>query len=361
MALDTQTVAGLSTIDPTIWKRIAVRAPNWVGDAVMALPFFAALHRLAADADIVCLCKANVAALYRDVSTVDRVIELDQSRGPSGGAFARANARQLRREALDAAFCLPTSFGSALMLWLARVPRRYGHAAEGRGVLLSKSLPYRPNGRRPHRTDGYLTLLGLVFPDAERSEKLEYRPGERAVLETDRLWTEHEIGERGPVLAIAPSAAQPNKMWMSDRFASIAVRWHEQTKGAVILLGGPADRPTCEQVRDHSGEYALNLAGHGDLTVAGELIRRAAVFVGNDSGLAHLAAAVGTRTVVISGPGDPAEVAPYSPLAHTIKHPLFCSPCYKNTCWRKDKPLECLTEVSVDTVWQHVEQFRATR
>lgn len=347
-------------IDPTGWKRVAVRAPNWVGDAVMALPFFTMLRRLAPQIEIICLCKPNLSAMFADVPTIDRVLELEKADGESGWAFAHRHAGRLKQERADAAFCLPTSFGAALMIWLARVPLRYGHAAEGRRFLLTRSIPSGPNGKRPHRAEGYLSLLRLAFPDVDLKQKLTYRPGESAIARADAIMGDLNPAVRTPLLAIAPSAAQPNKMWSPDRFASIARRWIETTTGGVICVGGQADAETCAQVSQQTGgERVVNLAARGDLPVVAELIRRATVFLGNDSGLAHLAAAVGTPTVVISGPGDPAEVAPYSPLAHTIKHPLFCSPCYKNYCWRKDKPLECLTEVSIEDVWPHIAELAA--
>jgi ADP-heptose:LPS heptosyltransferase len=84
------------------------------------------------------------------------------------------------------------------------------------------------------------------------------------------------------------------------------------------------------------------------------MLSRATIFAGNDSGLAHLAAAVGLPVVVVSGPGDPTEVAPFTRDAITVKRPLFCSPCYKNECWRTDRPLECLTTIEPDEVWHHL-------
>ena len=93
------------------------------------------------------------------------------------------------------------------------------------------------------------------------------------------------------------------------------------------------------------------VAGAGPLLFTAEIIRRSAVFIGNDSGLAHVAAAVGTPTVVLSGPGDPTEVAPYTDKAVTIAKTIFCKPCYKNYCWRKDRPLECLELIEVDEAY----------
>src|SRR3990170_4571427 len=103
---------------------------------------------------------------------------------------------------------------------------------------------------------------------------------------------------------------------MINEFAAITARWIDRFHGHVFLVGSGADRARCDDVASLAArDNVHNLAGEGDLPVAAEIIRRAELFLGNDSGLAHLAAAVGTRPVVISGPGDPAEVAPYSSRA----------------------------------------------
>lgn len=336
-----------------------VRAPNWLGDAVMSLPFFASLRATLPEATIICSCRPSLANLFRSVESIDSVIPLDESKGRSGLAAIRLNATILREEHADCAFVLPSSFGSAMILWLARVPRRIGHAAEGRGMLLTDSIPYGRNGQRPHRAEGYLALLRLALPDAVMIRKLELHSTIGALEQAAEQWS-HSLGD-DPVLAIGPGAAQPNKMWAPERFADIANRWIEGYGGIVVLLGTIDETPVALAIQDRvASRKVIDLTGRRSLDVVAAMMRRAAVFVGNDSGLSHLAAAVGTKTVTISGPGDPTEVAPFSPLAVTVKHPLFCSPCYKNTCWRKDKPLECLTAIQADQVWEQVVRHMST-
>lgn len=336
--------------------QILVRAPNWVGDAVMSLPFFASLRQNAGpDTIVTCLCRSALAPFFRDVPEINQVIELDESTRGHGWRYVSTNASMLRHHRFNVAFCLPTSFGSAFMLWRAQIPIRLGHAAEGRKLLLTRSLPYGRNGHRPHRTEGYLSLLGLQWPTPILDRDLLFRPGATAMSRVDSVLAEGAGTLKPPLLAIGPGAAQENKMWEARRFVEVARRWVDQLHGQVVLVGSEDDTQRCEEVAKTAARNAIrNLAGAGDLPMAAEIIRRAGVFLGNDSGLAHLAAAVGTPCVVISGPGDPTEVAPFSPLAVTVRHPVFCSPCYKNYCWRKDKPLECLTEISVDDVWKHL-------
>jgi len=340
------------------YSRIIVRTPNWVGDAVMALPFLSSLRLNAPDSEITLITRPFLADFYAQVSTCNRVIALDESHGRHGHRSVWRNGMLLRPERYDLAFCLPPSFGAALMMRLAGIRRRVGHSSDRRGWLLTDTIPYLPNGQRPHRALGYIELLNLVFPDSRVDTELHYDCGSSAKATVDSIFSKQGIEDSERILALAPGAAQPNKLWRTDRFATIGRRWLEQQSARVVIVGGEADRVVAEAVATAIGsDRVVNLCGVGSLPVAGETIRRAAIFVGNDSGLSHLASAVGTPVVVISGPGDPSEVAPFGKGALTVKKALYCSPCYSNTCYRTDHPLECQDLVTVDEVWDSVHRL----
>jgi ADP-heptose:LPS heptosyltransferase len=143
-------------------------------------------------------------------------------------------------------------------------------------------------------------------------------------------------------------------MWAPERFSEICNRWLEQSGAIAVIVGGPNDREVAGRIIVNDPNRLFNLCGSGSLPLVAAILERARVFVGNDSGLSHLAAATGVPVIVISGPGDPSEVAPFAPNARTVKKPLFCSPCYSNTCFRQDYPIECQELVSVDDVWEEV-------
>jgi len=329
---------------------IIVRAPNWVGDAVMATPFFASLRKTFPASTITCLCRTLVADIFRHSPNIDRVIELDESRGRSGWPTIRLNAGGLRHERFDLAISLPNSLSAAMIFWLARIPQRFGYRGDWRRLLLTGSLPFPEKGKRPHRAECYLALLKLTTITPVFDRTLSLTIPDKIATEVAGVMAERGVDPSSPYVAMAPGAAQPNKMWLPERFAELARRL---TDGGmpVVLVGGPAERKLAEQIIASSGKSTIiNLAGTGSLLHTAEITRRAAVFVGNDSGLAHVAAAVGTRSVILSGPGDQIEVAPYSDKAITIAKEVFCKPCYKNYCWRKDKPLECLELIGIDEV-----------
>lgn len=335
-------------------RRIIIRTPNWVGDAVMSLPFLASLRLNASDSEICLLTRPSLVDFFAQVKEADRVIALDEMAGQHGLRAVWRNAMSLRREGFELGFCLPPSFGSALMLRLGGVKRRIGHAADRRGWLLSESLPYLPNGKRPHRAEGYLQLLSLVWDNPKIDRALRYNPGDTARSQAERLLHENAVSERSRMLVVAPGAAQPNKIWSPERFSEVCDRWLARDGTSVVVVGGEGDRDAANRIRVSESGRLFNLCGAGSLPLVAALVERARVFVGNDSGLSHLAAATGVPVVVVSGPGDPAEVSPFTERAKTVKKSLFCSPCYSNTCFRKDHPLECQELVSVDDVWEAV-------
>jgi heptosyltransferase-2 len=242
------------------------------------------------------------------------------------------------------------------MVRLAGIPRRVGHASDHRGWLLTDTMPYLPNGRRPHRAESFLSLLGLVWPNPQFERSLRYNPGADAILAADALLATRHIPADKRIMGIAPGAAQPNKRWRAERYAEVCRRWLKMDNTVVVIVGGERDTPACDAVASSERRDRLyNLCGGGSLPLVAAIIGHCRIFVGNDSGLSHLAAAVGIPVVVVSGPGDPSEVAPFAKHALTVKKPLFCSPCYRNTCYRKDHPLECQDLVTVDDVWEAVE------
>jgi ADP-heptose:LPS heptosyltransferase len=220
--------------------------------------------------------------------------------------------------------------------------------------LLTGSLPFPEKGKRPHRVECYLELLRLAVTAPIFDKTLSLTIPAEITVGVTGVMAERGADQSLPYVAMAPGAAQPNKMWIPERFAELARRLLDDNT-PVVLVGGPAERELAVRVVELSGrDDIVNLVGTGSLLHTAEIIRRAAVFVGNDSGLAHVAAAVDTRSVILSGPGDQTEVAPYSDKAVTIAKEVFCKPCYKNYCWRQDKPLECLELIAVDEVFTEV-------
>ncbi len=327
-------------------QTLLVRAPNWIGDAVMATPALTALRAGFPRARIAALARPVVADVWAAHPAVDEVL-VDDHRGAHRGPAGRWRlASEIRGRGFDAALVLPNSFDSALVAALARVPTRVGYRTDARGPLLTVALP--PPGRPlPHMTDYYLGLLSawgltgdpravsLAVSPAER-DKARLRLSEWGARSTDR------------VVAVNPGAAYGSaKRWPADRFAALAERLAGD--GAfVVVLGAAGERALGDAIVARLGGRAVNAAGSTTIREAMAVLTWCRRLVTNDSGPMHVAAALGVSVTAIFGPTDPRATRPIGERVTILQHGVECAPCRYRDC-----PIDhrCMTAVSVEEVY----------
>ena len=331
--------------------RILVRATNWVGDALLSLPALGQVRRRWRDAEIAVLARPYVAELYREQRVADRLL-LDEFQGRHAGIRGRDRlARELRGERFDAALLLTNSFDSAWVAWRAGIPERIGYARDGRGLLLTKAIPApRPEETPAHESHYYLELLrragwtdSISLPESIKLSATEAaRRQARETLES--------AGARRNCarIALGPGASYGSaKCWLPDRFAELADRLIEAFSADVILFGTAAERELLDAIASAMQHRPVNLAGR---TSVGELpayFSECHLFVGNDSGAMHVAAAVGLPVVAVFGSTDAEGTAPMTPRLSVVQEKVFCSPCFLRRC-----PIDhrCMKGVTVDMV-----------
>jgi heptosyltransferase-2 len=331
----------MRALDPTAPRRILVRATNWVGDAVMTLPALEALAGLCPQADLTVLAKPWVAPVYEAAPCRPGVMILD-AKGAHLGLGGRLRlAGDLRSMDFDWAVLLQNAFEAGFIAWLARVPVRLGYASDGRGPLLTHRVARTPAVRRVHETSYYLHMLhgANLLPQAPPSEGVQPRLALRAEHER---WADEFLAEQGladaPLLGLAPGAAYgPAKCWPAERFAGAARELMEEGMAAVLLFGSASEAAATALVaRDLHGATVLDLAGRTDLGQALALLKRLNLFITNDSGLMHAAAALGVPTVAVFGSTNPVTTSPLGPKVALVRREVECSPCLKPECPRGD-------------------------
>ncbi|HSJ25404.1 MAG TPA: glycosyltransferase family 9 protein [Longimicrobiales bacterium] len=328
-----------------------IRTPNHLGDLIMALPALQA----APSADLV--VTRWLTPLIALVQRAGDVIPLDRGR-----AGFIAAVRTLRRRHHESGVLLPPSFSSALLFRAAGVRRVRGAATDGRRLLLSEAIP-REQLRDRHRTALYRELvLGteaadegvgaapvLPVPAEERERWREQRARLRTTLSRGAA-----AGAGGPRVGIFPGSNAPSRRWDAERFAAVA-RGLAAAGVQVEVYGAPAERRITGHV---AGDVALDAGGATDLPMLAAALSECDILVTNDSGPMHLAAAVGTRTLVVSGPADTRETAPGgSGHVYLQRLDLPCVPCVKNECPRSgagfilpEAERECLRLIEVPEV-----------
>ncbi|MBI4865329.1 MAG: lipopolysaccharide heptosyltransferase II [Candidatus Wallbacteria bacterium] len=326
---------------------ILVRTPNWVGDAVMALPFFDALRHNFPGSPVAALARPHAADIAGLAPGVEVIVHDD--RGLRAGTVGRvAAARELARRRFAAAFLLPNSFSAALVPFLARIPARVGYSKDARGLLLTHPLPWDRQARGLHRSRAYLELLARLGLDVPPDPRPRARLPDALVAEAEQLLQAAGVGPRERLAAVAPGAVGASRRWPAERFGDVARTLAERLRCRVVILGGPGDRAAAETVQRRAGPAALNLAGAARLALLPALIARCDALVSNDSGAAHVASLTDTPTLVLFGAGNETITRPLGPGIHILRVHLDCTPCESNSCARGD--LACMTALDAPAV-----------
>jgi heptosyltransferase-2 len=323
--------------------RLVIRAPNWLGDAVMALPALEAVRRAHADATIVLAARPAIAPLFEEDTPArpDEILTVDGAR----------ETAQLRGARADAIVLLPNSFRSAWDASRAGIAERWGFRASGRGWLLTRGVR-RPRGR-VHQIEYYLALARGIGIDAPAvSPRLAARP--RSLDQADALLRRHGAPHGGRLVGFAPGAAYGHaKRWPPDRVAAV-IAGLAATGATAVLVGTAADRDTARAIESSlpSGTRLVDLVGRTSLGQLVGVIARCAAFVSNDSGAMHVAAALGVPLTAIFGPTDERATAPGgSGAIDVVARDVFCRPCLLREC-----PIDhrCMKRIDAETVLQSV-------
>jgi heptosyltransferase-2 len=313
-----------------------VIAPQWIGDAVMSEPL---LRRLAGRGERCTVAALPwVAPVYRAMPQVHEVIELPFAHGRLDWAGRRELAKTLEQR-FDSAYVLPNSIKSALIPFLARIPRRVGYRGEGRFGLLNERL-HNPEGRPP-MVAFYSALAG--DPDAHEQPRLHF---DDAVLDAA---TATAGVQRARYFAFAPGAEYgPAKCWPAAHYAELAKALHARHDLPVLLLGSAKEAPLCESIAGMAEGACRVMAGKTSLQDAMALIAASRGAVSNDSGLMHVAAAFGLPQVAVFGSTSPEHTPPLNPKAKVLwlkeELKLDCMPCFDRTC--RFGHYRCLVEVA---------------
>jgi heptosyltransferase II len=325
-------------------SRLVVRAPNWLGDAVMALPALGAIRAAFPDARIAIAAVDSVAPLFEEdtAASQDELIALGGAEGSR-----RRQIKLLAQGKFDAALLLPNSFDAAWAARRAGIPERWGYAANLRGWLLTRAVA-RPGARHLHQAEYYRALVsGLGLDAPESLPRLAVRP--ETAHRADALLVRSGVDGRAPIVGFAPGAAYGHaKRWPPRRVAQVIARVAKELGTVCVLVGAPADRDAAREIESSlpADVRAVNLIGRTDLRLLAGVLARCRAFVSNDSGAMHLAAAIGVPVAAIFGPTDDRVTRPLGDH-DVLVHRVFCRPCMLRDC-----PIDhrCMRGITVDAV-----------
>jgi heptosyltransferase-2 len=314
-------------------ERVVVRAPNWIGDVVLALPAVRDLRRNFPGARLEVLARPWVAELYGAVRQVDATRTSASSAGDADAV----------RGSFDAAVLLPNSFASAWAMWRAGVPERWGYATDLRGPLLTRAGAVPREVRRRSQVYYHRAMLAAVG--------LRVTATPDASLVCPPEWAERAkglLGGEGPWLGLNPGAFYGTaKRWIPERYAAVGDMLARRTGARIAILGGAAERGIAESIAAGMRAPARNLCGETGLPELVGVLSRMDAVVTNDSGPMHVAAALGVPVVAVFGPTDERETGPVGDGHRIVREPVYCAPCKLREC-----PIDhrCMTRIPADRV-----------
>jgi heptosyltransferase II len=334
-------------------KRVVVRGTNWVGDSVMTVPALRALRRVLPEAKITLVVRPSAKGIFSDVDFIDQLLIYDRH-----SAFSIIpQVREWRKRQFDLAVLFQNAFEAALIPFLAGVPIRLGYATESRQALLTHPLPVPDWRSTRHEVFYYLYLVtALEQLLSGKSEICESAPDASLQIsharksEAENLLRSYGIREGEPRVALCPGSINSRaKRWPAEAYAALADRLIDSGR-QVLLIGSAGEADVTREVTSRMQQQPVVLTGKTSLDQITAILSLVDLVVTNDTGPAHIAAALGRPTLVIFGPTNPLTTRPFAPEAEILRHPPDCAPCMLRDC-----PIDhrCMTAITVEEVFEH--------
>jgi heptosyltransferase-2 len=344
------------------FHNILLWMPNWIGDVILVMPALSALRQKFPHSRITAVAKAPADQLLSSHPAVDTVMQVPSGSGQGFLAGLRF-ACKLRKYQFDLGIVFPNSFHSAFLLSLSGAKNRLGYDTEGREVFLTHAVKITSLAKRTEfRVDYFFNLLSSLKldPSERRFLPLNKKQEDQVVDEflEKIVWRENQF-----LIALHPGTSKPQRGWHVERFGILCQKLAKENPVKIIVLGQENEAELLAQIKRFSPDHVVPLPGNMDLREVAALLERSDLFIGNDSGMMHLASMVNTRVVGIFGPGSPLTSGPFmDPEKLEIVSKNFeCSPC-RQKFFKECKPSShnkpfCLEDITVKDVAQAVERM----
>ena len=341
---------------------IVLWMPSWIGDVVLSLPALKSLRIIYPDSRITAIVKPPTEQLLSGHPALDSILKFPSNKGD--GFVSQFNyALGLRKYRFDLGIVFPNSFHSALMLMLSGAKLRIGYRTDLRGVLLTHSIPVtRKEKLSAYRVNYFHKILSPLNPGLVPDF---YDPLWKTRIDKNfkDILLIMGIDKKDHIITIHPAASKSERTWHAERFGVLCQKLLKQYSVKIVLLGTSKEKPLLEQIREFCPQENLSIVPELNLGEITQLLKMSRLFIGNDSGMLHLASLAGTPVVGIYGPGNPGTSGPF---VDTSKREIVtvnyaCSPCRQNffkecTPSPNHKPY-CIEDISVNDVSEAVHRI----
>ncbi len=335
-------------------RKVLVVAPNWLGDAVLAMPAIARVRGFFPASRITVLGLPHICELFKESPYADQRLTYSDT--------LLSTIRNIKKEKFDLAILFPNSFRTALIVHLARIPLRCGYNRDGRGVMLNRAIKMDAKTKKLPQTEYYQNIVNYIIKEITLPFKGRDRVGMGLLhLSQDELQHANEILHNfnippgSLIIGINPGAAYGSaKRWYPERFARVSSALVTRYNATVIIFGSQQELGIATEIEDLSGVPVINMAGKTNIRELMALIKQCTVFITNDSGPMHIAAALNIPVVAIFGSTDPEKTGPMGDGNIIIRKGADCSPCFKRKC---PTDLRCMDLITVEDVIAGVDRI----
>jgi heptosyltransferase II len=336
--------------------------PNWIGDVVLTIPIIQSLRRAYPVARIFVVAKSPSNELLLGHPAVDTVLTLPF--GPKNDFWQRVSfARSLKKYNIDVGVVFPNSFGSAFFLSLTGAKCRLGYNTDARDVLLTHPVSITPHLKKAqYRVEYYFKILSSLKLDApdRKFASLNAQEGDISIRE---VMLGMGLDENEEFITLHPGTSKVERGWHAERFGILCQKLIREDVKRLVLLGTIKELELLNRIKNFGPREAIKIIPPINLRVLTELLRKSKIFIGNDSGMMHLASMVGVPVLGIFGPGSPESTGPYMDPENqeVVTRNLSCSPCrqkFFKEC--KPSPLNkpyCLEDITVKDVYEGVNRL----
>ena len=337
-------------------NRLLAIVPDHLGDALLATPALTWIKRCQPDLRLHVLCSPANADMFQHFAEIDAIQTLDfpgfqRGAGESKNALSLAltEAKTLRRDEYGSALIMrPDHWWGAMIAHLAGIPDRVGYANSGVAPFMTRSLDFTHEHALTRNMRLASAWLNQDMPVTAKLE-LPLRPG--AENEAEMRLAACGIAAQTAIICLHPGAGAKSKLWQPDKMAAVADALADAYNAAIVLTGTAGEVSMLNHIASMTQNSQPIIVSDASIGELAALYQRARLALGPDSGVMHLAAAVGTPTVTLFGPADPLEFAPWGDASRhaVITSSMACAPC-RVLDWRSDDPAlhPCVRDISVD-------------
>jgi heptosyltransferase-2 len=323
-------------------NRILLRSPNWLGDVILSFPVARALKQIYPQAEITVVAKNSISDIWETRPEISRIVIAPRHHSLSA---LSSWGNELKNDKYDLGILLTNSLSTALEMKYAGVSELIGYAYGFRNHLLT--YPVAPPDKVPRMVDYYLHLLEPLAEGNTFNGIPDFYVSEKARQSVQELLVKEGISTGNLLIGMNPGAAYGGaKCWPSHRFTELGKQLADKYKAKILLFGAPGDKQFLEGLAHKIGPNAVNMAGKTNLIQLAACLKQCNLFITNDSGPMHLAAALETPLLAFFGPTDWESTSPVGKgKIKVLRHPVDCSPCLMRECPRNH---ECMSLISVE-------------